>query len=143
MGNLTDDHGTDVEILRWADGLVWAHCRTSLPEPAHQILRSCGFTAPLDSADPVSYRLPKEMADPDQRLAASSASSLLSDLGFAVAIDPDLAVGYTGATHNIAEQRLAAARRTSPAAARADATTRPPTTTAAVPAAKVPQQRKR
>ncbi|MFD8916029.1 hypothetical protein [Streptomyces sp. NPDC059575] len=58
MANHADSYGTDVEIFSWADGLVLADCRTGLPDAAHRILRSFGFSAPADPSDPATPSLP-------------------------------------------------------------------------------------
>ncbi|MEU2223049.1 hypothetical protein [Streptomyces sp. NPDC018347] len=125
MGNLADTYGTDVEIYTWADGMIWADGRTDLPESAHRVLRSCGFTAPADPGNPASYNLASHITGPDRQLAASAAASQLTDLGHRVAIDPGLAVGYVGETVDTDARRQAAARQTSPVAAK----TRPGTST--------------
>ncbi|MBB4981495.1 hypothetical protein [Streptomyces nymphaeiformis] len=119
MGNLADTYGTEVEIYPWADGLVWADCRTGLPGSAQRILRSCGFIAPADQGDPASFSLDSHVTGPDRQLAASAAASQLADLGYRVAIDPSLAVGYVGETSDTNARRQAAARQTSPIAAKA------------------------
>lgn len=129
MANLADTYGTDVEIFSWADDLVWADCRTGLPESAHRILRSCGFAASGDPGDPASYSLASHIIGPDRQLASSSAASMLADLGYRVAIDPSLAVGYVGETVSPEARRLAAARQVSPTAAETNtATSAPPST---------------
>ncbi|WP_229902129.1 hypothetical protein [Streptomyces zaomyceticus] len=129
MANLADTHGTDVEIFPRTDDLVWADCRTGLPESAHRILRSCGFAAPGDPGDPAFYSLASHIIGPDRQLASSSAASMLADLGYHVAIDPSLAVGYVGETVSPEARRLAAARQVSPTAAETNtATSAPPST---------------
>ncbi|MEU7510661.1 hypothetical protein AB0B13_01430 [Streptomyces sp. NPDC042898] len=65
MGNLADTYGTDVEIYAWADGEVWADGRTDLPESAHRVLISCGFTAPAEPGNPASYSLESPIVGPD------------------------------------------------------------------------------
>ncbi|MFB7946499.1 hypothetical protein ACFC6L_16470 [Kitasatospora phosalacinea] len=117
MGNLADTYGTDVEIYRGGDGLVWADCRTGAPEVIGLALRRFDFTAPADPGNPDSYHLPADVPGPDQQLAASGASALLDGFGFRVSIEPELIVGYIG--YNVVlpdRQRTAAARLTSPAA---------------------------
>ena len=47
-------------------------------------------------------------------------------MGFRVAIDPALTVGYVGDTVDPDARRLAAARQTSPAAAKAGTSAQPP-----------------
>ncbi|WP_370410839.1 hypothetical protein [Streptomyces fradiae] len=132
MGNLADVYGTDVEIYSRADGLVWADGRTDLPESAHRVLRSCGFAAPGDPGNPASYSLESHIVGPDRQFAASAAVGQLTDLGYRVAIDPDLVVGYVGETVDTDARRQAAARQTSPIAAKArPGTSTPPPATPA------------
>ncbi|MFF2819386.1 hypothetical protein ACFVT9_28165 [Kitasatospora cineracea] len=117
MGNLADTYGTDIEIYRGGDGLLWADCRTDAPGLIDRTLRQFGFTAPPDPGNPPSYHLPPGRPDPDQRVAASGAAGLLNDFGFRVAIEPDLVVGYIGNDTAVSDQqRTAAARLTSPTA---------------------------
>ncbi|MFJ5074928.1 hypothetical protein ACIP8Z_10030 [Streptomyces sp. NPDC088553] len=143
MGNLANTYGTDVEIYPWADGLVWVDCRTGLPESAQRILSSCGFTAPADPGDPASFSLESHVAGPDRQLAASAAAGQLADLGYRVAIDPSLAVGYVGETSDTNARRQAAARQTSPIAAKAGTGTNAPPTPSPVPSAGRPAPRSR
>ncbi|MBT2491980.1 hypothetical protein J7E96_26320 [Streptomyces sp. ISL-96] len=143
MANLADTYGTDVEILLWADDLVWADCRTGLPESAHRILRSCGFTAPGDPGDPASYSLASHLVGPDRQLASSSAVSMLADLGYRVAIDPALFAGYVSETVDPGARRLAAARLASPVAAKAGTNTSAPSPAAPPPPAARPADRHR
>ncbi|MFI9274000.1 hypothetical protein ACIGXM_25325 [Kitasatospora sp. NPDC052896] len=144
MGNLADDCGTDVEIYRSTDGQIRADSRTGAPGLIDRTLRQFGFTAPLDPGNPASYSLQPKRPGADQLLAASGAAGLLDDCLYQVAIEHQLVVGYIGSDTIVRSdgQRLAAARKTSPAAAQTNATAQPPTA-APVPAAKVPQQRKR
>ncbi|MFJ3791505.1 hypothetical protein [Kitasatospora sp. NPDC090091] len=114
MGNLADTYGTDVEIYRGADGLVWADCRTGIPHQATEVLRGCGFEPARPTPD--SLRLPDHMGYTDRQCAASTAASLLSDFGYQAAIAPELVVGYIGNTDVASRARLAAARRRSTAA---------------------------
>ncbi|AJF68568.1 hypothetical protein [Streptomyces vietnamensis] len=143
MANLADTYGTDVEIFPWADGLVWADCRTGLPESAHRVLRSCGFAAPGDPGDPASYSLASHIVGPDRQLASSSAASMLADLGYRVAIDPSLAVGYTGETVGPEARRLAAAHQVSPVAAETNTGTSAPPPATPPPSAARPVPRSR
>ncbi|WP_328946405.1 hypothetical protein OG259_38050 [Streptomyces sp. NBC_00250] len=143
MANLADVYGTDVEIYSWADGLVWADGRTDLPASADRVLRSCGFTAPADPGNPASYSLESHIAGPDRQLAASSATSQLTDLGYRVAIDPDLVVGYVGETVDTDARRLAAARRVSPVASKAHTGTPSPAAPPPSAARPVPRSRSR
>ncbi|MFJ6101882.1 hypothetical protein ACIQHY_12890 [Streptomyces sp. NPDC092359] len=137
MGNLADDHNTDVEIFSWADGLVWADCRTGLSEAAHQTLRDCGFTAPADPGNPASFTLPSELPRRDRNLAASTAARQLTHLGYMVVISPDLSV-------KTEDRQRAAARHASPAASKtrtgtSAASTAPPTPSAERPASRHPR----
>ncbi|WP_432075769.1 hypothetical protein [Streptomyces wuyuanensis] len=138
MANLADTYGTDVEICPWADDLVWADCRTGLPESAHRILRSCGFAAPGDPGDPASYSLASHIVGPDRQIASCSAASMLADLGYRVAIDPSLAVGCVGETVGHEAQRLAAACQVSPVAAESNTGTSSPLSIAPPPSAAHP-----
>ncbi|MFJ4868565.1 hypothetical protein [Streptomyces sp. NPDC088757] len=126
MGNLADTYGTDVEIYPWGDEIVWADCRTGLPESGHRVLRSCGFTAPGDPGDSSCYNLPSGLPGPERKIAATSAANLLADLGYRVAIDPDL-VART-AEGNLAPEarRQAAALQVSPVAAKTGTETSTP-----------------
>ncbi|MEU0401872.1 hypothetical protein ABZ318_16825 [Streptomyces sp. NPDC006197] len=143
MGNLADTYGTDVEIYPWADGLVWADCRTGLPGSAQRILRSCGFIAPADPGDPASFSLETHVTGLDRQLAASATASQLADLGYRVAIDPSLAVGYVGETSDTNARRQAAARQASPIAAKASTGTNAPPAPSPVPSAGRPAPRSR
>ncbi|MFE3937987.1 hypothetical protein ACFXPJ_30585, partial [Streptomyces goshikiensis] len=77
VANLADTYGTDVEIFPWADDLVWADCRTGLPESGHRILRSFGFAAPGDPGAPASYSLASGLTGPERQYASSEAATLL------------------------------------------------------------------
>ncbi|MFE6719394.1 hypothetical protein ACFVDU_17665 [Streptomyces albidoflavus] len=136
MANLADTYGTDVEIFLWADDLVWADCRTGLPEPAHRVLRSCGFTAPADPGDPASYSLPSRLVGLDRQVASSAAASRLVDSGYRVAIDPALVPGFGDEDRDADARRLAAVRQVSAAASKAgtEATTPPAPEAPASPA---------
>ncbi|WP_030459390.1 hypothetical protein [Kitasatospora sp. NRRL B-11411] len=117
MGNLADTYGTDVEIYRGGDGLVWADCRTDAPEVIGLVLRRFGFTAPTDPGNPASYNLPPGLPGPEQQVAASSATGLLDGFGFRVAVEPELIVGYVSNNSAVPDrQRIAAARLASPSA---------------------------
>ncbi|WP_367828509.1 hypothetical protein [Streptomyces sp. LMG1-1-1.1] len=142
-GQPVDTYGTDVAIFPWADDLVWADCRTGLPESAHRILRSWGFAAPGDPGDPASYSLASHLVGPDRQLASSSAASMLADLGYCVAIDPSLAVGYVGEAVEPEARRLAAARQVSPVAAESNTGTSAPPSTVPPPSAVHPVPRSR
>ncbi len=48
MSNLADEYSSDVEILPWADGLVWADCRTGIP-------KTVGYVG--DTVEPDALRL--------------------------------------------------------------------------------------
>ncbi|WP_406336434.1 hypothetical protein OG814_32320 [Streptomyces zaomyceticus] len=126
MANLAIPYGADVEIYSWADGLVWADGRTDLPATADHVLRSCGFTAPADPGNPAYYSLESHIVGPDRQLAASSAASQLTGLGYRVAIDPNLVVGYVGETVDTDARRLATARQVSPVAAKSNSSAPPP-----------------
>ncbi|MFJ5879852.1 hypothetical protein [Kitasatospora cineracea] len=115
MGNLADTYGTDAEIYRGGDGLVWADCRTDAPGLIDRTLRQFGFTAPTDPGNPASYNLPPGLPGPEQQAVASSAAGLLDGFGYRVAIAPELIVGYVSNDTAVPDrQRTAAARRTSP-----------------------------
>ncbi|MFF8577265.1 hypothetical protein ACF05R_00910 [Streptomyces albidoflavus] len=126
MANLADTYDTDVEIFLWADDLVWADCRTGLPEPAHHVLRSCGFTAPADPGDPASYSLPSRLVGLDRQIVAAAAASRLADLGYHVAIDPALVPGFGDEGRDADARRLAAVRQVSAGASKAGAETSTP-----------------
>lgn len=143
MAHLVDDYDHDVQILPRGDGLIWAHCRTGLPESAHRVLRSCGFTAPADPGDPASYSLAPHIVGPDRQCAASSAAGLLTDLDYRVAIDPTLVVGYIGTSVDPESRRLSAAHQTSPAAATAGTGNSAPSPAAPPPPAAHPVSRPR
>ncbi|MFF0714021.1 hypothetical protein ACWEVM_21895 [Streptomyces bauhiniae] len=128
MANHADSYGTDVEIFLWADGLVWADCRTGLPDAAHRVLRSYGFSAPADPGDPASYGLAAHAAAPDRQAAASSAASTLAGMGHRVAIDPALVPGHLSRNADPDVQRVAAARQVSSVAAKASLDTASPVT---------------
>ncbi|MFJ4007337.1 hypothetical protein ACIPWL_28310 [Streptomyces sp. NPDC090023] len=126
MANRADSYGNNVEIFSWADGLVWADCRTGLPDAAHRVLRSYGFSAPADPGDPASYSLAADVAGPDRQAASSSAASTLADMGYRVVIGPSLVAGHVSRTVDSDAQRVAAARQVSTVATRASINTPPP-----------------
>ncbi|MFF7385054.1 hypothetical protein [Streptomyces griseoluteus] len=128
MANYADSYGTDVEIFSWADGLVWADCRTGLPDAAHQVLRSYGFSAHADPGDPASYSLAADVAGPDRQVASSSAASTLAGMGFRVVIGPSLVPGHVSRTVDPDAQRAAAARQVSSVATKASIDTPSPST---------------
>ncbi|MGW9421738.1 hypothetical protein ACWGSU_10205 [Streptomyces koyangensis] len=138
MANLADTYGTDVEIFLWADDLVWADCRTGLPEPAHRLRRSCGFTAPADPGNPASYSLPSQLAGLDRQVASSAAASRLVDSGYRVAIDPALVPGFGDEGRDADARRLAAVRQVSAGTRKADTET----STAPAPAPPAPAERR-
>ncbi|MYV68908.1 hypothetical protein GT043_23795 [Streptomyces sp. SID2131] len=133
MGNLADTYGTDVEIYPWGDEIVWADCRTGLPESGHRILRSCGFTAPGDPGDSSCYNLPSGLPGPERKIAATSAANLLADLGYRVAIDPDLVARTAEGNLDPEARRQAAALQVSPSAAKAGTETSAPAPTTPPP----------
>ncbi|MFD4337887.1 hypothetical protein ACFWPP_11945 [Streptomyces anulatus] len=143
MANLADIYGTDVEIFPWADDLVWADCRTGLPESGHRILRSCGFAAPGDPGDPASYSLASGLTGPERQYTSSAAATLLADLGYRVAIDPSLVVGYVGETVESEVRRQTAALQISPIAAKGGAETSDQSPAAPPPPAERPAARQR
>ncbi|WP_435190996.1 hypothetical protein [Streptomyces sp. bgisy126] len=126
MGNLADTYGTDVEIHPWGDEIVWADCRTGLPESGHRVLRSFGFTAPGDPVDSSCYSLPSGFTGPERKIAATSAANLLADLGYRVAIDPDLVARTAEGNFDPEVRRQAAALRVSPVAAKTGTETSTP-----------------
>ncbi|WP_432063499.1 hypothetical protein [Streptomyces sp. S1] len=126
MANLADTYGTDVEIYPWGDEIVWADCRTGLPESGHRVLRSFGFTAPGAPGDASCYNLPRGFPDPERKIAATSAANLLADLGYRVAIDPDLIDRSVDGNPDPEVRRQAAALQVSPVAAKAGTETSVP-----------------
>nr|WP_202434529.1 MULTISPECIES: hypothetical protein [unclassified Streptomyces] len=143
MGNLADTYGTDVEIYPWGDEIVWADCRTGLPESGHRVLRSCGFTAPGDPGDSFCYNLPSGLPGPERKIAATSAANLLADLGYRVAIDPGL-VPRTAEGNLVPEaRRQAAALQVSPVAAKTATETSVPAPATPPPSAARPAGRQR
>ncbi|MER8036091.1 hypothetical protein [Streptomyces hydrogenans] len=68
---------------------------------------------PGDPGNPASHSLESHIVGPDRPFAASAAAGQLADLGYRVAIDLDLVVGYVGDTVGTDARRQAAARHTS------------------------------
>ncbi|MFB7030889.1 MULTISPECIES: hypothetical protein [unclassified Streptomyces] len=143
MGNLADTYGTDVEIYPWGDEIVWADCRTGLPESGHRVLHSCGFTAPGDPGDSSCYNLPSGLPGPERKIAATSAANLLADLGYRVAIDPDLVARTAEGNLDPEARRQAAALQVSPVAAKNGTETSTPAPATPPPPAARPAGRQR
>ncbi|WP_411076221.1 hypothetical protein [Streptomyces sp. cmx-4-7] len=143
MGNLADTYGTDVEIYPWGDEIVWADCRTDLPESGHRVLRSCGFTAPTVPGDSSCYNLPSGLTGPERKIAATSAANMLADLGYRVAIDPDLVARSVDGNLDPEARRQAAALQASPVAAKTGTETSVPAPATPPPPAARPAGRQR
>jgi hypothetical protein len=114
--NRADQHSTDVEIFRWADGSVWADVRTGLTGIAHSLLRLQDFARPSRYVLPHSYEMDDRLTEVELRRRVSLAAEDLARQGYAVNVDPDL---YTDTVlpPSLAEaRRQQAATSTSPAA---------------------------
>ncbi|MFJ5875312.1 hypothetical protein ACIQD1_11385 [Streptomyces sp. NPDC093088] len=143
MANLADTYGTDVEIYPWGDEIVWADCRTGLPESGHRVLRSFGFTAPGAPGDASCYNLPRGFPDPERKIAATLAANLLADLGYQVAIDPVLIDRSLDGNSDPEVRRQAAALQVSPVAAKTATETSVPAPATPPPPAARPAGRQR
>jgi hypothetical protein len=127
--NRTEHFGTDIEILRWRDGTVWADVRHSLPDTSrdlvHSVLRLEGFERISPDVLPHSYKLVNDPPEGELRRRLSAVAENLSRSGFTVNIEPDLYTDEVLPPALAEARRRQAARRNSPVAGSAPAPAAP------------------